>query len=806
MKLILSFILLLSGIIASAQGVLTGSITDKSSKETLVGVTVYTSQKSGTVSDEMGTYNLNLPPGMQTVTFSFIGYQPVTIEVSLSGNETRTLDIRMESVSTEIDFVVVSAGRFEQELGEVTVSMEILKPNIIENKNTTSMEDVLQQTPGVSIVDNEPQIRSGSGYSFGAGSRVMVLIDDLPVLSGDAGRPSWGFLPVENISQVEVIKGASSVLYGSAALSGVINIRTAYPGDKPQTKINLFHGIYSDPQTLESKYWTGNPMLSGMNFLHSRKIKNLDLVVGGNILSDQGSLGPVINYNEAGTDSTVASSAWAPLNANRYDSDMRARINANLRYNSQSVKGLSFGLNTIFLKGESLSTLLWNDISTGLYQAFDGSATRTIQTLYTLDPFVQYVTPSGSRHSLRGRWQSLDNDNDNDQGNFSDVYYGEYQFQQNFDSLGVQGLTLTFGIVGIHTDGRSELYAGDNTEGSNTANNYASYLQADKKFGRLNVSAGMRYEYFSINGEEESKPVFRTGLNYQLAEATYLRASYGQGYRFPSIAEKFITTAVGLINIYPNQDLRSETSFNAEAGIKQGFKIGGFKGFFDVAYFLQEYENFIEFTFGQWTETVSIDNLFGLGFRSLNTGKARVSGVDISLLGTGKIGEVEIQTLCGYTYTKPVSLTPDLVYGTAQNENFTYPDNTYLSTSSDTTDNILKYRMQHLIRADVEATWKKISLGVSFRSNSRMNNIDRIFEDLDDPEVNTGVKVYTGVKEWREQRQSGDYVFDARASYKITEHHKVAFIVNNLLNREYAIRPLSIESPRTSTIQYTISF
>ena len=41
------------------------------------------------------------------------------------------------------------------------------------------------------MVDGEPQIRSGSGFSYGAGSRVMVMVDDLPVLSGDAGRPTW---------------------------------------------------------------------------------------------------------------------------------------------------------------------------------------------------------------------------------------------------------------------------------------------------------------------------------------------------------------------------------------------------------------------------------------------------------------------------------------------------------------------------------------------------------------------------------------------------------------------------------------
>jgi outer membrane receptor protein involved in Fe transport len=60
--------------------------------------------------------------------------------------------------------------------------------------------------PGVVIVDEEPQIRAGSGFSYGAGSRVQVLVDNVPILSGDIGRPNWSFLPIENLEQVEVIK------------------------------------------------------------------------------------------------------------------------------------------------------------------------------------------------------------------------------------------------------------------------------------------------------------------------------------------------------------------------------------------------------------------------------------------------------------------------------------------------------------------------------------------------------------------------------------------------------------------------
>ena len=89
----------------------------------------------------------------------------------------------------------------------------------------------------------------------------------------------------------------------------------------------------------------------------------------------------------------------------------------------------------------------------------------------------------------------------------------------------------------------------------------------DQKLGeRLNLSVGTRYEHFSINDSTAAKPVFRAGLNVQAAEATWLRASVGQGFRFPTIAEKFIRTGLGPLQVYPNAGLRPETAINIEAG------------------------------------------------------------------------------------------------------------------------------------------------------------------------------------------------------------------------------------------------
>lgn len=801
--------LLASHVAGSQQRLLSGIVTDSTTREPIPGAIVrLLGTNDAVLTDSIGFYQLNINStnGAQ-VMVDYVGYIPQTLALAflqLDENGRAQWNPVLAPKKWNAGPVVVSAGRFEQNIGEVTVSMEIIKPQLIQDKNTVSLDEILQQTPGVSIVDDEPQIRSGSGFSFGAGSRVQVLVDDLPMLSGDAGKTSWSFLPLENLSQVEVVKGASSVLYGSSALSGVVNMRTAYPGAKPITRVTLFHGFYSNPQSDSAKYWSSAGMRSGLFFFHSQQIGQWDLVVGGNVYGDDGHLGPIRD-----SASGRFTDGYNPTTVDRYNAQDRFRMNANLRYRFKKYPGLSAGINTNWMKSESMATLIWRNSNEGLYDAFDGSATRTKQLLGTLDPYIVMRTRRDSRHALRSRWQTLDNDNDNNQGNFSDVFYSEYQFQQNGKRWNIPDLTISTGAVSIFTTSRGQLYTGGNPDGVNNAQNLAGYLQIDKKWGtRWNASAGVRYEYFSINNESQDRPVFRAGVNYRAAQATFLRASFGQGYRFPSIAEKFIITSLGAVRIFANPDLLPETSYNAEIGIKQGFKIQQFKGFIDVAFFQQEYRNFIEFTFGQWDNNPSLNNLLGLGFKSVNTGSARIQGAEVSIMGEGKTGKILWRTLLGYTYTLPISTTPNQVYATTDipaGNPFRIPqfsEVSYANTSSNAVDDILKYRFQHLVRADISADYKHWSLGTSFRFNSYMQNIDKAFEQL---EEQFPVLFNPGVANWRKRNPKGDYVFDARISYALKDRHKLAFIVSNILNREYAMRPLAIEEPRVMTIQYSLT-
>ena len=757
----------------------------------------------GANSDGNGFYQLSVPAGSCRLIARFTGMQTDTLSVDVQPNETTKLDITLKSFIKDLKQVDLKVGKFDKPLEEQTVTMLVLRPELIENKNTRSIETALDQTPGLNILDGEPQIRGGSGFTFGVGSKVAVIVDDMPMLSGDAGRPEWGFIPVENISQVEVIKGAASVLSGSAALSGSVHIRTAYPTSKPLTKIVVYSGAYSPPSVTGSNWWSNYPGIHGINFLHSKAYGNLDVVIGGNLNMDHGYIGPPI------TDSIVAT-VFPDTITNFTEKEMvskRGRVNFNLRYRSKKVSGLNYGINGNFMLMHTNMPLAWLNDSTGLYRAYPGAIFMQDQLIFNIDPFIQFLTQTDGKHYLRTRILHVDNEMSANQSNRSTTFYGDYMFQRSYQEL--KNLDFVGGLTSTFTNSFANIYAGSGSP-NNQMLNVSAYAQLESKYNKaLNISAGGRFEYFQLNDTVTAfKPIFRAGANLKLYQETYLRGSYGQGFRFPTITERFIKTGVGNFGVFPNPNLKPESSWNAEIGIKQGIKLGGVMGYFDVAVFWQEYQNTIEYMFGIWRALTGDPQTLGqsAGFMFLNTGESRVSGIDASFAGQANFSKKSSMTfLLGYNYIVPKTLTPDYVYATdSMNRVFTYN-----TTSLDGEKGILKYRFLHNVKLDAEYSYnQKFSFGASAKYFSKIVNMDAIIKDFEEITTDTTSDIGNWLQDLRymdyfNSHRFGNWIFDARISFNLSESHKFALIGSNIFNRSYSLRPLKIESPRQIMVQYT---
>ena len=259
----------------------------------MIGVTISVNGKVTSNTDINGKFNLELEAGNYTISFSVLGYQPTEQHIILTAGEKRELKILMKDVPNELGTYVVSGSRYDKDINKETISMEVLSAQLIKNTNSIDVAEAVNRVPGVQITDGQASIRGGAGYSYGVGTRVNFLLDGVPLIAGDLGNVEWNLVPLENVSQIEVMKGASSVFYGSGSLNGVINVITGWPGTKPATTVSVYSQIFGDPRRLSTKWWpsTEQPMATGVFFNHSQQIKeNIDLVVGGNFHFDRSPL------------------------------------------------------------------------------------------------------------------------------------------------------------------------------------------------------------------------------------------------------------------------------------------------------------------------------------------------------------------------------------------------------------------------------------------------------------------------------------------------------------------------------------
>lgn len=782
-RLFLITLLLGFTLIVKAQtATILGTVTDSTDNTPIFMVSVSPDGKSAVNTDFGGNFKLTVAPGTYNVTFYLLGYNKKVVPVTVTAGETKSLSVALSANKRTLGTVIVTEGQYEKRIGDATVSVDVAKEYLIKNTAAQSLSDVVGKVAGVSVIDGQAQIRGGSGYAYGVGSRVMLLVDNLPLVRGDWGDLNWNFVPLENAEQVEVVKSAASVLYGSAALNGVINVRTAWPTDSiPQTKIQFFGGVYSIPKRETARWYPREytPHYTGGFFNHSRRIKdNIDMVIGG-------------NYN-------ILNSYFQSANNQQF------RLNTKLRVRDKKIKGLTYGINANAMYNQYGRVIYWKDDTTGAF--VPGADVLSNERYYNInvDPNLTYITPKNNRHILRLRFYNVTLLRHNDYDNSNNTIFGEYQFQRRTTKHWV----FTAGVAG------SLGFTQSTVIGDATARTYYGgiYAQVEKKFwDRLSAVAGVRYEInvFTppksifddtmkpVSIPDFSIPVFRVGLNYALNETNNLRASWGQGFRSPSVVERFVTGSIGPLTFLANPAIKPESGWNAEFGYKKTFQGEKFNGYFDFALFWNEYKNMTEFVFDLYPITDPNTNVttYKYGFKNLNRERSRIAGFEVSGSGEWIINTNQsLRFFGGYTYYYP----GDLVADTAQQNVFNYLRNAVQSFANADSAHIarmLTYRMNHSLRLDLEYQIWRFKIGGTATYNSFMNRIDKVFE-----------YVIPGVKHYRENNNTGKVILDARVIFDLKHNNSIGLLIKNLLNIEYSMRPGIMEAPRNITLQYSHKF
>ncbi len=598
-----------------------------------------------------------------------------------------------------------------------TVSLEKIDSKKVFLNGGTQFSDVIDRVPGVTITNGQANIRGGSGFTFGVGSRVLMLVDGLPMLGAYEGDIRWHFLPMEQVQSVEVLKGAASAVYGSSALNGVIHLQTLWASEKkPIHRVWVQNGMFDrPPQEHVDLFPNDRRMTNAVSWVSAQKWKKWDFVLGGQALKDE-------SYRNS-------------------DFANRLRGNAKIRYTNGRFQA---GVSANAMRDSAGVFFIWKSDSMALTQYMDTTVSQVLR-YFTLDPYVQY---NGKvwRHALKNRvFYNL---------NRSELY--EYTSAYRKDHFSA--------VFGAFHQKNVNLF-----RDSIHSVNRALFGQLSYSWKSFAFQGGVRYEQFiNLNKSPISSPVFRGGVNYRWKENHFFRASWGQGFRSPTLIEMYVKTSnnTGGINIFPNPTLRSEFAHSSELGYRYEKENQSFV--FDVALFFQQYRDMIEFSYGFNFNS----GLFGFG--ATNISKARIYGFDVQAKGFQSGGKWRLDYLAGVTRTEPLNLGTDTVTSTQWK--------------------YLKYRQKWLGRADLQLTYGKWMLGGNFRWNGFMESIDR-------PWVEQLAGTIPGIQAHRELHPNGDFLLDVRLKTQLNSAWSLGMVVRNALNQSVMMVPGSLGPYRQFMLQ-----
>lgn len=653
-KLIILFLLPAAYLFAQNGSIKGKVITDKN--EPLINVNVIvTGTPFGSTTLYDGTFEIkNVPFGEHTLEVSLIGYAKKNIFLSLSTN-TKPLTIILTEEAIQGQQIIVGASKYEQKVQDLPVSTTVISADNISGKNYLTFDDALRFVPGIQMNLEQVSIRGSNGYSKGAGARVLLAVNGIPMYSGDTGDIVWELIPIADIERIEIIKGPASSLYGSTAIGGVINIITRTSSKNPVTHFRSYLGGYDKPAYDIWKWDDKLRTFYGLELTHSNSTENLSYTLSFKKFDDLG-------YRENGF-------------SKRYLGYMK------LNYDFTAQNHLTFFAD--FLNMNRGNFLYWKNSRNALVPKDDenGNIVKSNRLFTGLIYHHQLNNNVFAELKSSYYYTKFDGYGKELTESTANLFRNELMANMNLSDA----LILTSGVeVSNSSISSIKLFGSSNFFG------VGAYSQIEYKgISKLITTFGVRWDYMKLDTLNSANAVTpKIGFNYKVSSDVVLRASLGTGFRAPTPAEVFASTAIGSgVSVKSNPDLKAEMSASIEAGAAYNYSENLS---FDLALYQTEYKDFIE---ANLVDATTI--------QFINLPKARIQGIELNTNWSLIPGELKLSA--GYNYMWARDLDKNIA---------------------------MKYRPLNSVSAQARYLPYPFDFGIDFRYSSRVEQIDDLFSRL----------------------------------------------------------------------------
>ena len=574
--------------------------------------------------DNQGRYRLSVAPGKTVVRIAHIGYASVLDTLTLGAADSVERNYFLRPTAVELQpYIVVTAAKRSQLLDQAVTSVAVLEQPDIARRAITTVDEAVDKAPGVQFLNGQVNIRGSTGYVQGLGSRVLLLVDGVPANQGDRGGINWDLVPLDRVERVEVVKGAGSSLYGSAALGGVVNVITREIPLGFHARVRATGSLFGNPphdiwrfrdytgarEGIDVTGSYGTDMFRGSYSAggwHSDGYREQDR-------QDHWQTGGKAEWRAAPGTVVTGAGSWA---SDQYQVPLRWCVRGRCDDRGQAYQ--PFRIDT-----------------SGL-----GSHTRSDKGYLTAS-LDRAPSPRVALHA-RASWlrtHFVDFQPGNDDAGVANRVGAELRGNLSPTS----GQDVTVGAEGARSDVTSDIF------GNHSQTELAAYGESERGVGPAQLTAGARIDYLAVDGGSLSAVVSpRVGGVLPTARATW-RVSIGRGFRAPSLAERFVSTTVSGLTVIPNPSLTPETAWSFELGNATRWS-GALRS--DVALFWTEAYDLIE----PHVDTT----LAQIQFR--NVARARLVGLDLALGASPLTPQLTASLAYTFLYSRDLALDSALAF------------------------------------------------------------------------------------------------------------------------------------------------